>query len=150
MPYINKDGLYCTKHSMIIIDRNKIKELFNYDIDDGYFLRVIIDDKSEHYKNLEEITQIQNILWINNISSRVRKVIKINYHGIDYNAQIIEYLWRSDINRWDFNKRTKELFQICEENFIEVNTQGDGQEYHDENNWRKDKFSDLGGFKFKD
>ena len=96
---INSDGLYCTKHAIIVSDSNEAKKFFYYNLEDGLMMKVFYKLR-EQYKNLDEVTKINNICWINGIAPRVYKLIKVGYLNQFqvFRAQIVEYISEPAIN----------------------------------------------------
>ena len=140
--------LYISRHSVITSNIQVAKKEFNYDLNEGEFIKVLYNPGGNQYSNSEEVAKIQNIFWLYGMAPRIKKIVYVNFKGNRYKAYIVELLHK--IRRGDCILRIKELKQICRDNFIDWNNQGHDQELHDTNNWIKDKFVDFGGFKFND
>lgn len=146
---LDKDNIYRTKHSIFITDKKLALKKFKIKMPTGFGLKIFWRNHWQKSK-INDIAKIENILWINGISARVIEKIKIKYQNIECPALIIESIKSKDND--DYIIRIDDLERICKENFIKINYEGKNgmQEINNRNNWIKDKYIDLGGFKFKD
>jgi len=136
------------RHSAITSSVEVAKKELGYDLEKNEFIKVIIQPEGNQYYNLDEVVQIQNIFWLNGMAPRIKKIVKVNYDNEERDALVMGYLPK--VNRYDYVLQINKIKQICNDNFIQWNDQGEDQELHDIGNWIKDRFIDYGGFKFID